>query len=1262
MADRVRVEITGDSSSLVSASARAERAIRGVGNETRAQTRAATAFNGAATRQAKTTGLMGSQAAMAAKSWAKYAASAAAAMAAGAAIRKIAQDTLDFDAAMRNVNSIAQLNEKAFKRLEDRVLNLAGPTAQAPKTLAEGLYDLVSSGFKANEAVKVLGVSAKAATAGLTDTATSVRGVAAVLNAYQMGAGQAGHVSDLLFQTVNRGVITFEELASQIGDVLPFAATLNVGLDQVGGAIATMTKEGLSGAKATTRLKQAMVAFIKPSEGLKSTLQDLGYQSGAQIIAQKGFQGALEAVTEAAGGNQAAIAKLFPDIRGLGGALALTGENAKAAEGDLASMAKAGGATDKALSQQSQSISYQWNKLKAEASALAIRVGFAFIKVVKDIAHARGAVGKTVHDIATFLGPVLARIFDGVKRMFQGMFKTIASAMQLIGDLLHGRWSKIWDDVKGIFEGFFRWLGGVGKLLVTPLRAAAQLVDSALTSAFGGMWTGIKGVFTDGANAVIDVMNTLLDILDKVPFVDVGSIGHIGGGVANPAGGGNVAKGRHFKAQGGFLGGSGLADTVPIMAAPGEAILNRHQQGPVEAALRATYGFGLGELFRREQRPHYMAKGGHVDVQHFGIGGVVEDAIGAVGGAAKSVLRNVVGATGSGAKWLASQLPSAPPPFAAFPGWASGLAAEWLTGKTKKFGKLHGAPKGAGPLGKVGNLPRNFADLAKRWQPSHPRWDVWQMGLLLQSMGFDVAENPHFGGVHPVHTAGSYHYSGRAIDVNWPTGGATELAKFQAIAPFVARFGPKDPLIEDAGTSNQHFHYAYARGGFVGRALRRFARGGRVGNINHIYPQTSGFPGGGYQLPGYVIARLAEHFGMPGRTMEQITRGESDRQPGAVGTDPGGTHGLGLWMITTGYNDGLIRRLGGVDAMRNPVQNAKAAASIWKSQGIGAWYGTKFVTGNNLHYSGKFTDADLVRAIGGGGGGGSSKPETGLGKGIAIQGLDPAVAVLGLDQARVASFGRFLPRSIHIPPSVRKLPKWLQRQLATRGLTYGQIAAIADSAIQAAQNTGGGTDDRAARTFQIDIEKRRIRQVANAIKAVRKSLRTKGLGPKQTKKLRGQLLGLMSLYRGLRIDIGSGLGDLGADDSTTKDLLAAQLLSARQESALSQAQYGVFAGMLSGLGGPFVGAFAHGGRVPRTGLALVHRDEMIQPDPEGPFARSPAAVAGRGEAPEVTLVLSGDAGKLVKLIDARVDGRAAKVTNARLGRQARRISVAPGVA
>lgn len=114
----------------------------------------------------------------------------------------------------------------------------------------------------------------------------------------------------------------------------------------------------------------------------------------------------------------------------------------------------------------------------------------------------------------------------------------------------------------------------------------------------------------------------------------------------------------------------------------------------------------------------------------------------------------------------------------------------------------------------------------------------------------------------------------------------------------------------------------------------------------------AGGGGGGGTMSFDAVARLAESVGLPGVTFAQIAQGESSLNPSAIGNDPGGTQGLGLWQITTGFNDDIIRRFGGRDAMFNPQINAQAAKAIYDRQGIGAWYGTKYMTGTNLHYKG----------------------------------------------------------------------------------------------------------------------------------------------------------------------------------------------------------------------------------------------------------------------------------------------------------------------
>lgn len=391
----------------------------------------------------------------AAKSAIKFAAVTAGVVGVGAAIKGVGEQTIGFDKSMRNVNSIAQLNEKQFGKLEKSVLKLAGKTAQAPKTLADGLYDLVSSGFDARDSLKILESAAKAATAGLTTTETSTAAVAAVLNAYHRPASDAANISDVLFQTVNRGVINFETLASVIGDVLPFAASLGVNLNQVGAALSTMTKEGLSGEEASTRLKNTLVDFIKPSKDMAAAIKKTGYESGEALIKSKGFQGALEAVIGTTDKSKVSVAKLFPNIRGLGGALALTGKNAKSAHDDLAAFKDVTGATDKALSQQSKSVAFQWNKLKATISAVAITVGSVVIP----------ALTKGLTAVIGFANKAGSAI-KGVIHTFQDLRGGGASVGGALATMFTNAFQKIpWDSIGAtIGQGMSKAFSASGKL------------------------------------------------------------------------------------------------------------------------------------------------------------------------------------------------------------------------------------------------------------------------------------------------------------------------------------------------------------------------------------------------------------------------------------------------------------------------------------------------------------------------------------------------------------------------------------------------------------------------------------------------------------------------------------------------------------------------------------------------------------------------------------------------------------------------------
>ena len=101
-----------------------------------------------------------------------------------------AKTAITFDKAMMGVNSVLKLSGDAFASLKEDVLEFSTTTSQSSSDVAAALRGIVSSGFEAEDAMKVLRVSVDAAGNMMTDTATTTRAMTSVLRAFGMEAEQ----------------------------------------------------------------------------------------------------------------------------------------------------------------------------------------------------------------------------------------------------------------------------------------------------------------------------------------------------------------------------------------------------------------------------------------------------------------------------------------------------------------------------------------------------------------------------------------------------------------------------------------------------------------------------------------------------------------------------------------------------------------------------------------------------------------------------------------------------------------------------------------------------------------------------------------------------------------------------------------------------------------------------------------------------------------------------------------------------------------
>ncbi len=313
----------------------------------------------------------------------------------GGGLALSAKSAMQFDEALRNVNSIAQLSDKQFQALRSEVLGFTSDPSirQGPTDLAKGLYEVYSSGFEGAKALDILQVSAQGASAGLTDTATSSRVLMAVLNSGIRGVSSAKEAMDVLFQEVNLGVNSFEGLANQLGDTLPLATAAGVSLQEVTAALATLTRQGINIAEANTAVIQLLTHIVRPSEEAKRAMDALGISYGMGAIEAKGLAGWLKELTERTHGDREAMVRLMPEIRAMKALLGLTTNEGRLFAEMLKGMGHATegvGQTQKALSEQMKSSAYQWDLFMKKLEDLRVKVGTAVLPTVNRLTDGLG--------------------------------------------------------------------------------------------------------------------------------------------------------------------------------------------------------------------------------------------------------------------------------------------------------------------------------------------------------------------------------------------------------------------------------------------------------------------------------------------------------------------------------------------------------------------------------------------------------------------------------------------------------------------------------------------------------------------------------------------------------------------------------------------------------------------------------------------------------------------------------------------------------
>ena len=330
---------------------------------------------------------------------------------------------MDFDDSMSKIVGLVGIGADEVNAMKESVLGLAGETAQAPVQLADAMFVVQSAGLRGADAMEALEFAAKAGSAGLGDTADVARSVAGALNAYGSDVLSAAEATDIIVATARAGNFETSQFAGALGDVLPFAQAAQASFEDVGGAVALLTRTNGNASKSITQVTALFRAFAAPSKQTQTLLAEVGLsaQDMRDAMAEKGLTGALRTLDDALGGNREQLGLVLGSSEATAAALQVLNADANALEGTFGTVADSAGLTDEAFDAASETAGFKFRQAIQSLQATLITFGDQLAPVISGvsggitaIANAFGALPapmKTVTvvfaGLAAAIGPVL---------------------------------------------------------------------------------------------------------------------------------------------------------------------------------------------------------------------------------------------------------------------------------------------------------------------------------------------------------------------------------------------------------------------------------------------------------------------------------------------------------------------------------------------------------------------------------------------------------------------------------------------------------------------------------------------------------------------------------------------------------------------------------------------------------------------------------------------------------------------------------------
>jgi len=229
---------------------------------------------------------------------AAYGVAAAAIYAVVDALRAGFDEIVAYDQALKNLKAITGATDAEVRAMGETIKQVARTTKFSMTETADAMVLLGQAGFDAGESMDAIQATADLATGTLSDMKTVADLLTTSVRAFNLESFQAGQISDIMANAINKSKLTVDKLRIAFNYVGPAAYAVGAEIEEVTAAMMTLANSGLRASTIGTGLRQVFSRLVAPSAKLREAYEEHNIQLEDLDVRAHGFVGVMENLAE----------------------------------------------------------------------------------------------------------------------------------------------------------------------------------------------------------------------------------------------------------------------------------------------------------------------------------------------------------------------------------------------------------------------------------------------------------------------------------------------------------------------------------------------------------------------------------------------------------------------------------------------------------------------------------------------------------------------------------------------------------------------------------------------------------------------------------------------------------------------------------------------------------------------------------------------------------------------------------------------------